>query len=484
MKILWAESVQKNYQRDLESNVKSNLVQYLVYSARKDFEQVKLAANPAHAAYLQREAERKLEQAERLLAQFGKPVSPGGTVSPETNADSGRRIKTPLPSLDSEWEKSRSRLQSAAVESDPGLIATRVIREFGAGRAGAGGVALYRAAELVDGPGGQLDVSQITGVDFSGAEGQLVLKDRRIALPPLDPEYVALAIRMVYGKEGAVQGILTADESNAVVVQTGRQQFGEVVWKKEFLAGGWNPVTPGNTVIVELAPGLGLLNAPEPSVNRVTYYGPIRNTRMGQVLLSADQLMTTLMIGLDPNTGLPASIPEIPGYMSILERQVRSIQERGKVTASSSADATSEESVPVKERWWNDIVWLVWVPDQFSLSLTQNGDRLEVLEHRLKLDVWSVTPNAVTSEFRQMSEHFSQHYSEYLKAFPELQDLEHAALAVAVVRWLQAGNIPVDMEWARTVKVIEVETPDTVRRYQNRMMWRDGLPHVEKGEAP
>ena len=366
-------------------------------------------------------------------------------------------------------------LEQRVVESDPRVIRTRSEQVYDStgGRAGAGGISLHPPARVVT----SLDLSRIQGTVYENGRINLLFPEKRVALPLLHPDYMVLALRSIYGREGVVRGSLVAEEPHAVVIQTGREHFGELLWKKEFLPSPWVNVPVGHPVEICLGPAIGLLSDPEPSTERVTYYGPIRNTRMGKVLLEADCLLFTFLTGVDLKTGLPVPPPNMDGYMTYFERSARRLlqppaEEETRKTANRSGE----------KPWWHSGVWFVWVPDEFTLELNGDGTALEFATKRMKLAAWSVDENNVTADHINMATYVTSHYAELAEVFPILKDLEEVAAAVTVVRWLKQSHVPVELSWAMRFHTEEITTPEKIRRFV--VLWvtdTSGKPMIEAG---
>ena len=367
---------------------------------------------------------------------------------------------------------SNDRLEEVVIQNDPATISIRAEEDFGTGRAGAGGVSLHKAARFETPP----DMGQVKGVAFEGGRLVLLHGQDRIPFPPLDPEYLALAIRSVYGKEGMIKGELMADEPDTIVVRTGREMFGDVAWKKEFLPAPWIEIPLGQPAELSLGPAIGVLSSPEPSSLKVSYYGPIRNTKMGRVLLEADGLLPTLLHGVDWKTGLPIPPPPIEGFMSGIERTVRRLQGPAPEKKETHAPGPSGP-----RRWWAASVWYVWVPDEFTLGWDKDGKALRFLAARMKLSVWSSEPENITEDDREFAEHVSENYGEFARSFPVLKDLEEVAKAVSIVRWLGENRVPVDRSWTERLRIEAIQTP--ARLVNHTVIWmRDaaGKPLIER----
>ena len=393
--------------------------------------------------------------------------------------ESERRAKPklkPMPGFSSgilhQMDLADEWLEERVESTDPKALLRKAKAVIGPGRAGAGGVSLHAPVVMLT----PLKRKDIRGAKVEKDHLVLLYGNRRIAFPPMDPDYLALALRVIYGGQGLVKGKLLAEESNAVVIQTGKEQFGDVVWRKEFLPSTWPDPAPGDTVEVALGPGIGILAEAAPSTDRVTYYGSLQNTRMGKVLLEADMLLHTFLTGVDLKTGLPVPPPNVDGYMTLRERTVRREFAKPKKPTRKNED---------DKRWWRGAVWLVWAPDRFTLKLARDGISFEFVDTRMKLDAWSAGQDTIEAEYEQLAKHSTRHYQGLAKSFPVLKDLEEVAKAVCVVRWLKKEKIPVDLAWANAHAVKRVQTPSTVRRLSVVLMGdAKGKPVIHAAAAP
>jgi len=346
----------------------------------------------------------------------------------------------------------------AAVATDPATILESAVEEFGEGRAGAGGIALYKPAELPT----DLTGDRIREVAIVDGQLQLRLTDRVVALPPVDLDLVAVAYLSVYEGQGTYKGKIVAETSNALVIQTGKGKFGEVVWKKEFMSTLPVNRTKGTMVSVEFGPGLGLLAEIAPSVDRVTYYGAIRGTRMGDIFLRSDELLATLVLGVDRPTARPVEV-NLDGFQSRLERVSRA--DVARLSASDQSIPRKSAAPPrVGNEWWEGVSWFVWVPERVSLKWNAKGNALEFANTKMKLDAW-VADGEASEVDAQFAHDVTEKYGELRSRYPVLADLERAAQAVAIVRSLKARNVP----WKDPTQIQQligepVTTPDNVPR--------------------
>jgi hypothetical protein len=360
-----------------------------------------------------------------------------------------------------------------SIQADLDFIELTAEREFGEGRAGAGGIALFKAAELLS----PLELDKVEGLAWK--DGRFVLRfgQREIALPRIDPEFFALALRCVNGNEATYEGRLVADEANSIAIQTGRARFGELVWNKQFLPEPFSSAPIGSTVKLQLGPGLGLLAELKPSLDRVTYYGPIGNTRMGKVLLDSDQVISLLFHGVDPQNGRPAKLG-IERFQTFFERNVRGMLERASAAGTRSKPPTG----PIPERgskWWAGATWMVWVPDRFSMRLAEDGKQLEFADSRMKLETWTAGAGGVPEPYASFGSDVTARYDELASLFPALKELREVAKAVCVARWLKQRQIRFDdPNWAVNFPLQPATTPATASRFavEPLLVFDRGLP--------
>ncbi|MHC4548647.1 MAG: hypothetical protein ACYTEZ_07700, partial [Planctomycetota bacterium] len=383
----------------------------------------------------------------------GRPARPKLQPLPGFRLDTPQSTSAFLPLLH-QVERGRAPPAPELTEEEYREILAQAVEEFGEGRAGAGGISLHTSAQ----PLAPLDLSRVRRASVEQGRLVLHLPDGPVTGPPVDEEYLALALRDICAGAGKVAGTLLANDPLAVVVKTGRDRFGDVAWKKEFLAGGWRSVARGERVALALGPAIGLLSEPAPSTNRVTYYGSIRHTRMGQVLVEADSLLVTMLYGIDWRTGRPVAPPDLDGFMTFLERSIRRVHEEQAPRPAAEA--------PPPAQWWNAATWLVWVPERFTLKLSDDRQTLRFVDTRMKLVAWSGGPEGPAPDFVALAHHVTEHYDQLARTHPVLGQLIEVAKATTLARLLKAHDVAVDPQWARTRSIQRVETPATLRDYR------------------
>lgn len=338
-------------------------------------------------------------------------------------------------------------------------------------RCGAGGVALFKAAE----PQAPVEVA---GARAQWADDHLELvtsSGSRLRCPPLDKEYVALSIRCVFGGEEDVPGTLVGEDERCILVSTGRERYGEVVWNKALLPRPWQTVPIGSAVKLPAGPGVGILSTPEPSRERITYYGPIRNTRLGKTLMEADMALGSMMHGVDGVAGQAVDYARVPGFMTLIERQARN-------WAPSPSGSSSAEKKP----WWQSgSTWYVLIPDRFTFQLDRDAARFDFVETRMRVISWTGTADTLDRASEEFAKQVSERYQDLAAVHPPLDALVEAAKAVGFVRWLRAAGVTADTAWARDCPIQRVETVDDQPRIRVESLTdADGKPRIEKPAAP
>ena len=258
----------------------------------------------------------------------------------------------------------------------------------------------------------------------------------------------------MYGGEGLVKGTLRANENNAVVLSTSKEQYGEVVWKKEFLPDLPKNLTVGENMALDLGPGVGALSLPDPSYGRITYYGPLKGTILGQVLQESDMVFSMFWYGVHWKTGLPLEPLKLQGYESAIDIDLRQPPHQKQTTNSEKP-----------KNWWEETVWFIWTPGEISLQLSSKRPEFEFVKAMMKVTVWGVREENVSAASRAQGEYLTENFDNFAKAFPVLAQLREAAKAVAVVRWLKQNNVAMSVEWAKSYPLATVDTLEKYRRF-------------------
>jgi hypothetical protein len=440
--------------------------------AKRNIERAAKSTNPAERQVLLKDAQVKTDNAAFVIHSIVGPPAAAGAAQTGSNQYEGSGQKggasgqgrlgeafRQLQNVMGEVNDSESRTLDGATK--------RAKEEFKEGRAGAGGVALYKAATMLT----PLDASKMSGAAVENGRLVLLYDGQKLRFPALDRQFLAIAIRSVYGGEGLVKGKLLAVEKNSVVLSTGADQYGDVVWKKEFLPGLSETIKPGDEVALDLGPGVGVLSLPEPSHDRVTYYGPLKGNILGQVVQEADMVFSMFWYGVDWKTGLPLKPAMLPGYISLIETELKQ-----PVRPEPPARPQREKAL----NWWEDSAWWVWTPDEMSLQLVPQTSEFEFVKSSMKVTVWGVREENLRDGSIEDGAFLSQHYDDFARSFPVLTSLKEAAKTVAVVRWLKQNGVPLDLSWARSYPLTKVTTPDTLQRF-SVYVHRDksGKPRVE-----
>lgn len=357
----------------------------------------------------------------------------------------------------------------------------RATKTVGEGRSGAGGVSLHLPAVFAP------TLADIAVESAFVDNGRLVLKteDGNIGLPEMPADFLALAIRAIYGNEALVTGHVLALDQGTFVLKTGPEQYGDVVWRREYLPVPVSDWHIGDMVSLPLGPAIGFTAAPRPSERRVTYYGPIRNTRLGHVLTETDILISTLWNNVDGRTGRPLKLHQLPGFQSKLE-----IEARDRIRKAEKENQSTETAINKKikktrnpdQPWWFSTTWYVWIPETVSLKLNSDGSGYQFDSVAVALRVWrsgQVEPSAAA---KQLTRHASENFETLKSVFPVLQEFEDAAQTVAVIRALKAADVPLETDWAATFEQPEIKTVENFRAVTVEVERVRGLPRIEAAQ--
>lgn len=453
----------------------------LLEMARKqqhDAEQrAKQAKNSAEAMVWRKEAQSKADLADGLRQSIvGPPPTP-----PKTAAQGGQAAAPPANRGPIEFKsgafqqlKEANRQSSNdAAQRDPGQLRNRATTEFGSGRAGAGGVALHKVATLQT----PLDRAKIKGAAVEDGRLVLIYGDQKIKFPAFDPQLLALAIRSVYGREGLVPGTIVAISPTALVLSTGKELYGEVVWKRDLLPTALPALKVGDKVELDFGPGVGALSMPEPSTNRITYYGPIKGNLLGKAVFESDMVFSMFWYGVHWQTGRPIDPAKTPGFVSAIDV---ALQTPPKAAAAKAATPKKPPLAPAKN-WWEDTGWFVWNPAEMVLQISPKSGEFEYVKATMRATAWAWRDGVLRADSPGEAKYLTDNYDEFARAFPALAQMREAAKAVAAVRWLKQNNVALDTAWAKNYKIDPVETPELVSRYSVYVhRGEDGRPLVDK----
>lgn len=441
-------------------------------------ERAKQAKNPAEAMVWRKEAQSKAELAENL-----KQSIVGQAPPPPKAATQGGQAAAPPPSRApiemksgafQQLKEANRQSTNDASQRDPDQLRTRARSEFGSGRAGAGGVALHKTATMQT----PLDKAKIGGAAVEGDRLVLTYGGQKVRFPAFDPQLLALAIRSIYGGEGLVPGTIVALSPTAVVLSTGKELYGEVVWKRELLPSAL-PATlkVGDKVELEFGPGVGALSMPEPSTSRITYYGPIKGNLLGKAVFESDMVFSMYWYGVHWQTGRPIDPSKTPGFVSAIDVE---LQTPAKPAAAKTAAPKKPPLAPAKN-WWEDVGWFVWNPAEMVLQLSPTSGEFEYVKATMRATVWGWRDGVLRDGSAAEGKYLTDNYDEFARAFPALGVMREAAKAVAAVRWLKQNNVALDTQWAKNYQLDKVETPELVPRHSVYVhRGDDGRPMVEK----
>lgn len=265
----------------------------------------------------------------------------------------------------------------------------------GPGAPGVGGVYLDQAAKVI----GKL--GSITGAAYDPATGQLILiGDQNTTLPPMKPEYLAEAIRVVYSDRRHEPG-MTIDPQ---------------------------PQDPHGPIM------------------NVIFFGNTESTRIGWIMFEADRVMKGYFVGSDNITKRTIE-STVPGYQNTAAIDLRDgNQNTGlwsrfwlvpePVTAKVSEDGRTIMFDPVKIRVKTE-------------TMKWEGGKL-------------VSAGGVKDPSAEVfAAHFTKQYEDFARENPIYAELKQVAQAVALANWMKQQGIPVDWRFVRIYGGQPYITPTT-----------------------
>jgi len=363
------------------------------------------------------------------------------------------------------------RLVQVAKQSDADAKLKAAKREWGNGRAGGGGVSLHLPA-LMKG----VDPNVVKRAKLVGDRFVLSTQDgRELRLPKIPLDDLAVALRTIYGPHATLAGKLLAVDGEAIVFDTGPDAFGEVVWRRSYFPQMVDLGGVDEKIELPIGPAVGILNLPEPSWSRITFYGDIKNTRLGDVISRADQLLAVWFYGVDRDSGKFLPLPQVKDFMTMIERQSRS-------QSQPNSPPTTDSDDPHAGAWWRSSTWYVFVPRVVTYRHDEETNEIVLAESKMQLDSWKTGPVGPSAASVRFVDSVNRNMGALSNAYPVLEELNEIAATVALVRWLKTNNIPVDLQWALERNVAKVITPERIRTV-NVFGPRgpDGKPFLKRG---
>lgn len=512
VKLPWFASVSQSYAANIEYETKKNWLDGLTSRLSEDLKRLETLSG-AQRTVLEKDIQLQVDLAERVActlvrcdwpdqtapetadeaaaAQIAQPVLPDKVEFPSVSKAAGagaepnaaRPKLEPMtgfaPGLLDQIDHHDEALGVKANDMDADAKIAAAKQAAGDGKAGGGGVSLYLPA-TIEGP---LDPRAVNRAAISDGHLALEMRDgTTIRMPDMPLDDLAVAMRVIFGPDRLLEGKLQAIDGEAVVFNTGPEQFGDVVWRISYLPEPLPQARIGERIGLPIAPAIGILPLPEPSVSRITYYGDIANTHVGQVLFDADQLLGYLLTGADPETGDLVRPADVPGFMTGNEILARA--QAGLLELPPAAAAEPVPNDPHEGAWWRDTTFLVWVPAAMRFRYVPDSGRIEPADTGMKLEVWTSNPEGARPYELALTDFVTANFDALAGHYPVLGEMENVAETVAIVRWFKINDIPVDLEWARTRNVAPAKTPDRVRDVATFIQYgQDRKPVFRKAEG-
>lgn len=266
-----------------------------------------------------------------------------------------------------------------------------------------GGVSLNKTAELLG------RIADVEGATYDPSSGQLIMvgKKKKIKLPEMDFDDLAVAVRSIYGLGGKPPqdpGIsFEMDPSNVI--------------KKEKIIKGKK----------------------KPAPYTIRYDGETKNTRFGYIMYEADRLMKNLSLGKDNITGKQVKA-NVYGFKNSIDLFLENPYGAGNSI----------------NRYW-------FVPKNMSIHKTRKGKDIAFKKTTMKVMTESTFNNKVFKhdDSEYFAKFFTDNYEELSKEYPVLKELKRLAKITALVKWIRENDIPLDLSLFANYKPKHKDTPTT-----------------------
>jgi YD repeat-containing protein len=172
----------------------------------------------------------------------------------------------------------------------------------------------------------------------------------------------------------------------------------------------------------------------------VSYDGDTDSTLFGATMFKCDKLLKNLAMGKDNETDEPVT-SHVPGFANLLDLSEKYGMERPDVM----------------QRLW-------FVIDSMKLEMptkeTADHNALTFVKSNLKVREEYVGGGS-DPVAREFANHFTKHFDEFAKEFPEVDRLRELAKITAIAKYLKARQKPVDLSFLDNYEIKKVPTPDT-----------------------
>ena len=251
-----------------------------------------------------------------------------------------------------------------------------------------GGVLLSGAARAL------FEMDDLVGAKYDRDRKELILVGRQSKSIPFDPDYWFTALAATYAGEAP-----------------------------------WVSIDPGENNNWETL--------------KVSYGGPIRNTKLGRVMFEADRLLKTLSFGRD----------------NLTDREIADLPE--KISQPFKDDKGALELTGIKagvvSRFW-------FQTGKMTLDMSDDGRAILFRTAEVPLLTEVMSPKPPPREIAERNDAFVAYVNREFASLAErwgvLEELRQGAKAVAVAEWLR-GRVPLDRSWVEG-STVYVPTPETM----------------------
>lgn len=266
-----------------------------------------------------------------------------------------------------------------------------------------GGVSLNKTAELLG------HISDVKSASYDPSSGQLIIvgKKKKIKLPEMDFDDLAVAVRSIYGLGGKTP-----------------QDPG--------ISFDMDPLHP-----IKLEKIMKSKKKPAPFI--VRYDGETKNTRFGYIMYEADRLLKTLSLGKDNITEKPFK-GKVDGFKNLIQLYLEN---------------------PVDIDMHNTRLW--FVPKEMSIHKNRKGKDISFKKSTMKVmtETKIKDKHSKFEDYEEFAEFFTNNYEKFAKEYPVLKELKRLAKITAVVKWIKENNIPLDLSLFANYKPKYKDTPST-----------------------
>jgi hypothetical protein len=212
----------------------------------------------------------------------------------------------------------------------------------------------------------------------------------------------------------------------------------------------------------------------DPTKTTVNFGGFLEDTRMGSVVLKADERFKTITSGLDPH-----SFKDMRNYTRNFVPTFLTSNERELLNGINNSDKNKwigtrfwfyPESIEIESDF--DFKYARIINPRFTADAERSKKDFASLEEFERKKKATLSPN-----IRESISNLNYNYSQYEKAYQEIRELNNVARLIGICSWLQSAN---PQHWLDLNALLSVKLPAFhTKREKEQLLSASFVSHIE-----